>query len=105
MVSLQQILSEVTGVGINTKRVRTAYMSLIESFGTELAILLDAATLDIANALPGYGERLSDGISKVRAGDIYVQPGFDGQYGVVKVWPDGTETSKVPSTRQATMTL
>ena len=105
MVSLQQILSEVTGVGINTKRVRTAYMSLIESFGTELAILLDAPTSDIATALPRYGERLAEGIHKVRAGDIYVQPGFDGQYGVVKVWPDGTESQNAPVARQVTMPL
>ena len=105
MVSLQQILSEVTGVGINTKRVRTAYMSLIESFGTELAILLDAPTSDIATALPRYGERLAEGIHKVRAGDIYVQPGYDGQYGVVKVWPDGTESQNAPVARQVTMPL
>ena len=105
MVSLQQILSEVTGVGINTKRVRTAYMSLVESFGTELAILLDAATSDVANALPRYGERLAEAIHKVRTGDIYVQPGFDGQYGVVKVWPDDTEIPKLPAARQATLPL
>ena len=105
MVSLQQILSEVTGVGINTKRVRTAYMSLIESFGTELDVLLDAPSSEIAAALPQYGERLAEGILKVRAGDIYVQPGFDGQYGVVKVWPDGTELPNAPVPRQATLSL
>ncbi len=105
MVSLQQILAEVIGVGVNTKRVRTAYMGLVESFGTELAVLLDAAASDIAAALPGYGERLAEGISKVRTGDIYVRPGFDGQYGVVKVWPDGTESLPEPAVRQATLSL
>ena len=105
MVSLQQILSEVTGVGINTKRVRTAYMSLIESFGTELTVLLDAPTPDLATALPRYGERLAEGMSKVRAGDIYVRPGFDGQFGLVKVWPDGTEPLDEPVVRQATLSL
>ena len=33
LVSLQQVLSETLGVGVNTKRVRTAYMSLVETFG------------------------------------------------------------------------
>ena len=92
MVSLQQVLSETLGVGVNTKRVRTANMSLVETFGNEMKVLLDAPTSDLADALPSHGDRLAEGIERVRSGSIHIEPGFDGQFGVVKVWPDANES-------------
>ena len=102
LVSLQQVLSETLGVGVNTKRVRTAYMTLVETFDSELTVLMDVPTTELADALPSHGPRLAEGIERVRAGDIHIEPGFDGQFGVVRVWPDPTESStksdNVPST-------
>ena len=88
LVSLQQILSEAMSVGPNTKRVQRGYTSLVEQFGTELNVLLDVPTGEIASALPRYGQSVAEGVKKVRTGDIHIVPGFDGQYGTVKVWPD-----------------
>ena len=88
LVSLQQILSEAMSVGINTKRVQGAYTSLVDWFGSELNVLLDIPPSEIASALPRYGHAVAQGLEKVRAGDIHIVPGFDGQYGAVKVWPD-----------------
>ncbi len=88
MVSLQELLSESIGVGQNTKTVRTAYMNLVECFGYELTVLLDVPTSEIAAVLPRHGECVAEGISRVRSGDIHIEPGFDGQYGTVRVWPD-----------------
>ena len=34
------------------------------------------------------GGRVAQGVEKVRSGDIVILPGFDGQYGVVKIWDD-----------------
>ena len=107
LVSLQQVLSETLGVGVNTKRVRTAYMTLVETFGNEMSVLMDVPTSDLADALPTRSslknvtpypdtgldtKRLAEGIEMVRAGNIHIEPGFDGQYGVVKVWPDRSES-------------
>ena len=88
MVSLQEVLSEVFSVGVNTKRVRTAFTTLVDQFGNEMDVLLNAPTAELANALPTHGDRLAEGIDRVRNGDIHVVPGFDGQYGAVQVWPD-----------------
>lgn len=88
LVSLDQVLSETLGVGTKTKRVRTAYKTLTDAFGNELTVLLDAPILDLAAALPAHGERLAEGIARVRAGDIHVEPGYDGLYGTVKIWGD-----------------
>ena len=94
LVSLQQVLSETLGFGVNTKRVRTAYMSLVEAFGNEMKVLMDVPTTELADALPSHGPRLADGIERVRSGDIHIEPGFDGQFGVVKVWPDPAGSGK-----------
>ena len=94
MVSLQQVLSETLGVGVNTKRVRTAYMSLVETFGNEMKVLIDASASDLETALPSRGDRLAEGIERVRTGDIHIEPGFDGQFGIVRVWPDEVKSNK-----------
>ena len=98
LVSLQQVLSETLGVGVNTKRVRTAYMTLVETFGNEMRVLIDAPAAELADSLPTHGDRLAEGIERVRSGNIHIEPGFDGQFGVVKVWPDIAEsgTSRQP---------
>ena len=93
LVSLQQVLSETLGFGVNTKRVRTAYMSLVETFGSEMNVLIEAPTSDLADALLDHGPKLAEGIGRVRSGSIHIKPGFDGQFGVVKVWPDETRSN------------
>ncbi len=88
LVSLDQALSEAIGVGVNTKRVRTAYATLVDAFGSELSVLLDAPIPHVATALQPHGPRVAEAIRRIRAGDIHIQSGFDGQYGTVKIWPD-----------------
>ena len=34
------------------------------------------------------GEKVAQGVEKVRKGDIEIIAGFDGQYGIVKIWKD-----------------
>ena len=67
LVSLQQVLSETLGVGVNTKRVRTAYMSLVETFGSEMKVLMDTPPADLTDALPDHGPLLAEGVKRVRA--------------------------------------
>ena len=94
LVSLQQILSEAMSVGVNTKRVMKAYFDLVAEFGTELTVLLDASYDDLARALPDHGDRVAEGVTKVRAGEVLIEPGFDGQYGTVRVWPEAAATPR-----------
>jgi len=37
------------------------------------------------------GERVAVGIDKVRSGDIVIDPGYDGVFGVVKLWREGED--------------
>ncbi|MCH8310942.1 MAG: hypothetical protein IIB17_10695, partial [Chloroflexi bacterium] len=102
---LQQVVAEALGFGVNTKRVQKAYTQLIETCGAELGILLHTPTADIADALPENGQRVAEGVSKVRAGDIYIEPGFDGQFGKVQVWPDEAAKLKTQRPSQSRMAL
>jgi PHP family Zn ribbon phosphoesterase len=37
------------------------------------------------------GEKVADGIKRVRGGTIVIDPGYDGEYGKVAIWPEGEE--------------
>ena len=63
-------------------------MSLVENLGSELDVLLSVPSGEVAATLPRFGRIVADGLERVRAGDIHVIPGFDGQYGTVRVWPE-----------------
>ena len=85
LVSLQQIISEGLGFGPNSKKVQSAYTDLAERIGSELKVLTEASIADIEMVA---GERVAEGIGIVRAGDISIEPGYDGEYGRVRVWSD-----------------
>ena len=88
LVSLQQIISEALDRGPNTKTVQETYMGLVSELGSEISVLIDASPLDVAKVA---GERVAEGVDKVRRGDILIEPGYDGQYGTVRVWPDSQD--------------
>jgi uncharacterized protein (TIGR00375 family) len=88
MVPLREILSESLGVGVKTKTVAGVYERLIERFGTELSVLMEASIADIEIA---SDERTAEGIDRVRRGDIFVDPGYDGVYGTVRVWGNASQ--------------
>lgn len=83
LVQLDEIIAEVFGVGVASKKVDAEYMRLIGIFGTELNILLDVGLNEIA--AQGSAE-LADGIKRVREGKIHIRPGYDGEYGEVKIF-------------------
>lgn len=83
LVGLQQIVAESIGLGVNTKGVQTQYQRLVSELGSELYILTDAAIADIAAV---GGERIAEGVQRVRNGDIVIEPGYDGVFGKVSVW-------------------
>ena len=85
LVSLRQIIAEALDVGPNTKTVARTYSTLIGAIGTEMDILIEAPIHDIERAA---GERVADGVDRVRRGEVSIEPGFDGQYGSVRVWPE-----------------
>ena len=85
LVPLSEILAEALGVGVGTKKVMDAYLVLVNQLGSEFNVLLKADLEDVARFVP---QKVVEGIEKVRSGNIVVEPGYDGKFGLVKIWPD-----------------
>ena len=82
LVPLQEIISEVLSQSPNTKKVQSVYFKMIEEVGSELQVLINANHHDLAGA---SGERIAQAIIQVRAGNIKVEPGYDGVFGKVSI--------------------
>jgi DNA helicase II / ATP-dependent DNA helicase PcrA len=82
IVPLVEILSEILNVGPNSKKVQTRYFELLHELGSEFEILKNVPISDIAKC----DEVLAEGIEKMRDGDVIVEPGYDGEFGVVKLF-------------------
>lgn len=86
LVELDKIIAEALGIKSRTsKKVQVEYDNLIDSLGKELDILLEVGLQEIENIA---GKNVAEGIRRVRAGELSVEPGFDGQYGVVKIFSE-----------------
>jgi uncharacterized protein (TIGR00375 family) len=81
LVPLLELLSQALGAGVGSKKVSHAYKGLVNGLGSELAALTEAGEADIANLA---GERVAQAVVSIRKGQVQVEPGYDGVYGVVK---------------------
>ncbi|CAD7843996.1 MAG: Endonuclease Q, cleaves 5' to damaged DNA bases / ATP-dependent DNA helicase UvrD/PcrA-like protein [Olavius algarvensis Delta 4 endosymbiont] len=89
LVPLVDILSEIFQVGPGSKKVLGGYDHAPKTLGPEFSILkdLDAVALDRAG-IPF----LAEAIMRMRSGDIQIDGGYDGEFGVVKIFsPDERE--------------
>jgi len=91
MVPLLEILAESLGKPVASPAVLEEYRKLIKNFGSELSVLLKAPVNEIEKAA---SSRIAEGVDKVRRGDIVIEPGYDGVYGVVKIWNEKNVSSK-----------
>ena len=83
LIPLPEALSEVLGVGPNSKRVQTEYLRLLGRLGPELEILRAIPLEDISTA---GGPVLAEGIRRMREGKVVAQSGYDGEYGVIRMF-------------------
>lgn len=89
IIPLAEILAELCGVKNTTgKAVAEEYTQAIRNLGDEFSILRTIS----ANAIrvAGY-PLLAVAIERMRAGDVVREPGFDGVYGIIKVFKNAAE--------------
>ncbi len=106
LIPLQEVISEVVGTGPATKKVRALYARCVTRLGPELHVLRDAPLEDVARISPPLAEALA----RMRRGEVIRQPGFDGQFGVIRVFSErerkelhqGTFLSAAPTAAPAT---
>ncbi len=84
-VPLEEIIAEAHGQGRDTAAVARSYDALVDALGSEFYVLLEAPTAEIARVAD---ERIALGIERMRSGQVDRRPGFDGQFGQIRVLPD-----------------
>jgi len=85
LVPLLEIIAESMSFTVLSQKVKDKFDQLCLDLGSEMNILFKASIKDIEKVA---GEKIAEGIKKVRQGDIVISPGYDGEYGVVKIWND-----------------
>lgn len=83
LVPLAEIIAEYFQQNKNTKKVQTSYFEFIEKGTNELNILLNLSEGELQQFVP---ELLVKGIIRVRDGKVQRFPGYDGEFGSIKVF-------------------
>jgi DNA helicase-2/ATP-dependent DNA helicase PcrA len=85
IIPLPEILGELLNCGTNTKAVQAAYHKLLKARGPELDILRN---LD-PDALADCGvDLLPEALRRLRRGQVTREPGYDGEYGRIRLFGD-----------------
>ncbi len=100
LVPLQEILAEALGGLPTSQNIKNEYQKLTGQLGGEFKILLEKSPEEIAKV---SGPKVAEGIKKVRAGQIVVEPGYDGVFGVVKIWSSEKTEDKSDEEKQMSL--
>jgi uncharacterized protein (TIGR00375 family) len=86
LVPLPEMIAEIAGSGVGSKAVEGSYDQAIAKLGAELDILQQVPAEDIARA---GSELLAEAITRLRAGKVIREAGYDGEYGVIRLFEEG----------------
>jgi uncharacterized protein (TIGR00375 family) len=82
LIPLQEIISDVIGVGVNSKRVQEVYLKLVRELAGELRVLMECPPEELEAAA---GEELAQAIVLARRGQVQIEPGYDGVFGRISL--------------------
>lgn len=88
LVQLEEIIAEALSSTTSSQKVKNEYQRLIEKLGPELKILTKTSAEEIAKV---SGEKIAEGVKRVREGKLKIEPGYDNTYGKVKIWNEEEE--------------
>jgi uncharacterized protein (TIGR00375 family) len=88
LISLSEIIAGAKNVGTQTKTVQVEYDKLIEKFGSELFVLLEAQIEEISEVTDA---RIAEGVKRMRECRVKIEPGHDGEYGKISLFEEGEE--------------
>ena len=91
IIPLMEIIAEVEQVGVNSKRVTGMYLDLLSKLGSEYHVLVEAERARIRQA---GSDLLAEAIDRVRSRRVSIHPGYDGEFGTIRVF-DNEERQEI----------
>src|SRR5574341_180138 len=85
IIPLPELIAEALHVGPASKKVNAAYFALLEKLGNEFHVLLDVPLDDIERTSTPV---IREAIARMRAGNVDIAPGVDGEYGKVRIFEE-----------------
>ena len=85
LVPLPEVIGASVGSSGASKKVRREYEKMLAELGAEFEILRNLPLEDIRRV---SGGRIAEGIRRLRQGEVERIPGFDGEYGVIRLFCD-----------------
>jgi uncharacterized protein (TIGR00375 family) len=82
LVSLPEIVGEISGSGPKSKKVVAEVDRLVAALGPELRILCETDVADLGRA---GGSLLAEAVARLRRGEVIKDAGYDGEYGVIRL--------------------
>lgn len=83
LVPLPEVLAASTGYSSASRKVQGMYQKMTEELGTEFEIL---RTMPLEMIGKHSGRLAAEGIRRLRAGKVDRLPGFDGEYGIIRLF-------------------
>jgi len=90
IIPLPEVLGEILGRGPATKGVMDQYVRLIGLFGSEFELLLNTPVDEIEKRSSAV---LAEAVRRIRSDRVIKKPGFDGEFGVIKVFAENEISS------------
>ena len=91
LIPLNEIIGETLGRGPNTKGVQTVYERMLQQLGPEFEVL-QQTPIDLIEK--SEGDIMAEAIRRLRARDVIRYAGYDGEYGIIKLFRDRELQSK-----------
>lgn len=82
LIPLPELIGEILGVGSGSRKVQQRYADLLRNLGPDLDILCRMPE----DQIRAYWDVLGEAVARMRRGDVIRQGGYDGEYGVVRVF-------------------
>ncbi len=83
IIPLVELIGEALSVGPSSKKVSAMYFNMLGALGNEFRILLDTPLYDVEAA---GSAKIAEAIAKMRSGDVSIAPGYDGEFGKVRIF-------------------
>jgi len=94
LLPLSEVIASVLGASSPfTQKVWRIYNELVEKFGNEYAVVMEASKDVLSNVVD---EKIAEAIVRVREGRAKVIPGYDGVYGKLIIFEESFDGEPVP---------